>query len=278
MQLSKLGIWTTYHHIGEENAGEAARLVEQLGYGTFWLGGSPRLSAVRPLLQATERLVIGTGIVNVWQHEPDDLAREHAELTSEFPDRLLLGIGIGHPEATGEYERPLSTMRAFLDGLDAAQPPVPSDERCLAALGPKMLQLSGERSRGAIPYFTPVEHTRYARELLGDGALIAPELACVLDTDGSRAKEKARAYAKLYLRLRNYTNNLLRFDFTEQDIANGGSDRLIDAVVPQGTAREIAAVVQAHLDAGADHVCVQPVGVEGIPAEEWAELAAAVIG
>jgi probable F420-dependent oxidoreductase len=278
MQLSKLGIWTTYHHIGEENAGEAARLVEQLGYGTFWLGGSPRLSAVRPLLQATERLVIGTGIVNVWQHEPDDLAREHAELTSEFPDRLLLGIGIGHPEATGEYERPLSTMRAFLDGLDAAQPPVPSDERCLAALGPKMLQLSGERSRGAIPYFTPVEHTRYARELLGDGALLAPELACVLDTDSSRAKEKARAYAKLYLRLRNYTNNLLRFDFTEQDIADGGSDRLIDDVVPQGTAREIAAVVQAHLDAGADHVCVQPVGVEGIPAEEWAELAAAVIG
>jgi probable F420-dependent oxidoreductase len=278
MQLSKLGIWTTYHHIGDEHAGEAARLVEQLGYGTFWLGGSPRLSAVRPLLHATERLVIGTGIVNVWQHEPDDLAREHAELTSEFPDRLLLGIGIGHPEATGEYERPLSTMRAFLDGLDAAQPPVPSDERCLAALGPKMLQLSGERSRGAIPYFTPVEHTRYARELLGDGALIAPELACVLDTEKSRAKEKARTYAKLYLRLRNYTNNLLRFDFTERDIADGGSDRLIDAVVPQGTAREIAAVVQAHLDAGADHVCVQPVGVEGIPAEEWAELAAAVIG
>lgn len=278
MQLSKLGIWTTYHHIGEENAGEAARLVEQLGYGTFWLGGSPRLSAVRPLLESTERLVVATGIVNVWQHDPADLAREHAELTREFPDRMLLGIGIGHPEATGEYERPLSTMRTFLDGLDAAQPPVPRDERCLAALGPKMLELSGERSRGAIPYFTPVEHTRYARELLGESALIAPELACVLDTDATRAREKARAYAKLYLGLRNYTNNLLRFDFTEQDIADGGSDRLIEAVVPQGTAREIAVVVQAHLDAGADHVCLQPVGVEGIPEEEWSELAAAVIG
>jgi probable F420-dependent oxidoreductase len=278
MQLSKLGIWTTYHHIGEENAGEAARLVEQLGYGTFWLGGSPRLSSVRPLLAATERLVVGTGIVNVWQHEPAELAREHAELTRDFPDRLLLGIGIGHPEATGEYERPLSTMRSFLDGLDAAQPPVPRDELCLAALGPKMLQLSAERSRGAIPYFTPVEHTRFARELLGERALIAPELACVLDTDGERARATARAYAKTYLGLRNYTSNLLRFDFSEQDIADGGSDRLIDAIVPQGTAREIAAVVQAHLDAGADHVCLQPVGVAGIPQEEWSELAAAVIG
>jgi probable F420-dependent oxidoreductase len=278
MQLSKLGIWTTYHHIGEENAGEAARLVEQLGYGTFWLGGSPRLSSVRPLLEATERLVVGTGIVNVWQHEPAVLAREHAELTSDFADRLLLGIGIGHPEATGEYERPLSTMRSFLDGLDAAQPPVPRDELCLAALGPKMLQLSAERSRGAIPYFTPVEHTRFARELLGGRALIAPELACVLDTDGERARATARAYAKTYLRLRNYTSNLLRFDFSEQDIADGGSDRLIDAIVPQGTAREIAAVVQAHLDAGADHVCLQPVGVAGIPQEEWSDLAAAVIG
>jgi probable F420-dependent oxidoreductase len=278
MQLSKLGVWTTYHHIGEQRAGEAARVVEQLGYGTFWLGGSPRLSAVRALLEATERLVVATGIVNVWQHEPADVAREHAELTDDFPDRLLLGIGIGHPEATSQYGRPLSTMRSFLDGLDAALPPVPSAERCLAALGPKMLQLSADRSRGAIPYFTPVEHTRFARELLGEGALIAPELACVLDTDTARASEKARAYAKLYLGLRNYTSNLLRFDFSAADIADGGSDRLIDAVVPQGSARDIAAVVQAHLDAGADHVCVQPVGVEGIPQEEWSELAAAVIG
>ncbi|HTA36922.1 MAG TPA: LLM class F420-dependent oxidoreductase, partial [Solirubrobacteraceae bacterium] len=273
-----LGVWTTYHQIGEQRAGEAARVVEQLGYGTFWLGGSPRLSAVRPLLEATERLVVATGIVNVWQHQPADVAREHAELTGDFPDRLLLGIGIGHPEATSQYGRPLSTMRSFLDGLDAAQPPVPSEQRCLAALGPKMLQLSADRARGAIPYFTPLEHTRFARELLGDGALIAPELACVLDTDTVRAREKARAYAKLYLGLRNYTSNLLRFGFSEADIADGGSDRLIDAVVPQGSARDIAAVVHAHLDAGADHVCVQPVGVEGIPQEEWSELAAAVIG
>jgi probable F420-dependent oxidoreductase len=278
MDLSKLGIWTTYHHIGEERAGEAAQLVEQLGYGTFWLGGSPRLSAARALLEASERLVVATGIVNVWQYEPGDLAREYAELSSDFPDRLLLGIGVGHPEATSEYQRPLSKMTAFLDGLDAAQPPVPREQRCLAALGPKMLRLSAERSAGAIPYFTSVEHTRFAREQLGPEPLLAPELACVIDADAERGRATARAYAKLYLGLSNYTANLLRFDFDEQDIADGGSHRLIDAVVPHGTAREIAEVVQAHLDAGADHVCLQPVGVEGIPEEEWGELAAAVIG
>lgn len=278
MQIGKLGIWTTYRAIGEEHAGEAATLVEQLGYDVFWLGGSPRLSSVRPLLAATERLTVATGIVNIWQNDPAAVAAEHSSLREEFAERVLLGIGVGHPEATSEYTRPLTAMRSFLDGLDAAQPPVPRDERCLAALGPKMLGLSAERARGAIPYFTPVEHTRFARELLGDGPLLAPELACVLDTDTSSAREKARAYAKIYLGLRNYTSNLLRFGFDERDVEGGGSDRLIDAVIPHGTAEQIAAVVHAHLDAGADHVCVQPVGVAGVPREEWRALAAAVAG
>ena len=278
MQLTKFGVWTGYRAIGEENAAEAASLAEELGFGTFWLGGSPLLPVVRPLLASTEKIVIATGIVNVWQNDPRELAAEHAELSTAFPDRLLLGIGVGHPEATSEYQRPLSKMTSFLDGLDAAQPPVPREQRCLAALGPKMLRLSAERSAGAIPYFTPVEHTRFAREQLGPQPLLAPELACVIDPDAERGRATARAYAKLYLGLSNYTANLLRFDFVEQDIADGGSDRLIDAVVPHGTAREIADVVQAHLDAGADHVCLQPVGVKGIPEEEWGELAAAVIG
>jgi probable F420-dependent oxidoreductase len=277
MELKKLGVWTTYHAIGEQNAAQAARLVEELGYGTFWLGGSPKLSQTRPLLEATERLIVATGIVNVWQNEPAELAAEHALLTEQFPGRLLLGIGIGHPEATSNYSKPLTTMRTFLDGLDAARAPVPADERCLAALGPKMLDLSAERSLGAIPYFTPVEHTRFARERMGAGALVAPELACVLDTDRASALAAARNYAKLYLGLRNYTNNLLNFGFTEQDIADGGSDRLIDAIVPSGSAEQIAAVVREHLDAGADHVCLQPVGVSGIPREQWTALAQAAI-
>jgi probable F420-dependent oxidoreductase len=157
---------------------------------------------VRPLLESTNRLIVATGIVNVWQNEPAQLAAEHAALTEAFPRRLLLGIGIGHPEATSDYARPLSTMREFVDGLDAAVDPVPHDERCLAALGPRMLQLSAERSLGAIPYFVPVEPTRFARERLGPGALLAPELACVLDSDETRARQTARSYAQLYLRLR----------------------------------------------------------------------------
>jgi probable F420-dependent oxidoreductase len=271
MELGEIGIWTTYHQIGEENAGAAARIVEDSGYGTFWLGGSPRLPTVRALLESTERLVVGTAIVNIWAYEPVQLAAEYAELEADFPDRLIVGIGVGHPE-------PLTSMRAFLDGLDAAADPLPAERRCLAALGPKMLELSAKRSLGAIPYFVPVDHTGYARELLGPGPLLAPEMACAVDSDPDRARAAARAYARLYLGLSNYTSNLLRVGFGEEDIAAGGSDRLIDAVVPQGSAEEIAVVVRAHLDAGAGHVALQPVGRPGIPSEEWRALAAAILG
>ena len=277
MELGRIGVWTSYRTIGADNAGEAAQLVEELGYGTFWLGGSPEPDQLRPLLAATDRIVAATGIVNVWQSEAESVARQHAALTADYPGRVLLGVGIGHPEATSDYTRPLTAMRAFIDGLDAADSPVPATERCIAALSPKMLELSRDRSWGTHPYFVPVEHSRYAREHVGDRALVATELACVLDSERDRARETARAYAKLYLSLTNYTRNLLRFGFTEDDIANGGSDRLIDAVVPQGSAEEIAAVVHAHLAAGADHVCLQPItGHAGIPAGEWRALAAAL--
>jgi probable F420-dependent oxidoreductase len=277
--LGTFGVWTTYGAIGEENAGEAAALVADLGFGTFWLGGSPRLPAVRPLLEAADALTVATGIVNVWSYEPGDLAREYAELSPQFGDRLLVGIGIGHPEATSDYTRPLASTRAFLDGIDAASgggARIPPDRRALAALGPKMLDLCRERSRGTLTYFVPPEHTRAARARLGDGPLIATELACVLDTDAESARGAARRYAEMYLGLANYTNNLLRYGFTEQDIAQGGSDRLIDTIVPHGTADEIAAAARAHLEAGADHVCLQPVGVTGIPRAEWTALAAAL--
>ena len=278
MNLTEFGIWASYRLIGEENAGAAAKLVEELGFGTFWLGGSPRLPTVRPLLEATSRLVVATGIVNVWTNDPAELAAEYAGLQREFPDRLLVGIGIGHPEATSAYTRPLTTMRSFLDGLDGAAEPLPVDARCLAALRPKMLELAGGLSRGAHTYFVPVEHTRSARARLGESALLAPELACVADTDTERARATARGYAKPYLGLSNYTNNLLEHGFTEEDTANEGSDRLIDAIVPHGTAEEIASVVREHLAAGANHVCLQPVGVSGVPREEWTALASALTG
>ena len=277
MNLTEFGVWTTYRATGQENAGEAAKLAEALGFGALWLGGSPRLPTVAPLLAGSQRIAIATSIVNVWQYEPEQLAGEHAQLSGEHPDRFLLGIGIGHPEATAEYRKPLAKMTEFLDGLDAASAPVPAQQRAIAALGPKMLDLSAERSLGTLPYFVPVEHTRFARERLGDGPLVATELACVVDEDGERARETARNYAAGYLRLTNYTANLERFGFTDHDFADGGSDRLLDAVVPQGSAEQIAQVVRAHLEAGADHVCVQPVGVSGVPREQWTALAGALI-
>jgi probable F420-dependent oxidoreductase len=276
VQLGEFGVWTTYRAIGEENAGGAARVAEDLGFGTFWLGGSPRLPALRPLLEATERITVATGILNVWASEPEQVARDFAEFEARFPGRVLVGIGIGHPEATSQYDKPLTTMQAFLDGLDTAAAPLPRSGRCLAALGPKMLELSAERSLGAHPYFVPVEHTRAARVVLGETPLLAPELACVLDGDGESARAKARAFASLYLGLSNYTNNLLRHGFSQQDVAGGGSDRLIDAVVPHGSAEEISAVARQHLAAGADHVCLQTPGIAGIPRSEWTALAAAL--
>jgi probable F420-dependent oxidoreductase len=276
MQIGRFGVWTSYRAIGEQNAGAAAKLVEGLGFDVFWLGGSPQLPALRPLLEGSERIVVATGILNVWQSEPDRVANDFAVLSDAFPGRVLLGIGVGHPEATRAYRTPLSAMRDFLDGLDNAAAAVPPDRRCLAALRPKMLELSAQRSSGAHTYFVPVAHTRAARARLGESPLLAPELACVIDDDDRSGRARARTYAKLYLGLRNYVQNLLGFDFTDQDIADGGSDRLIDAVVPHGTADQIATVAREHLSAGADHVCLQTAGVEGIPRAEWTALAGAL--
>jgi probable F420-dependent oxidoreductase len=277
MNLGRIGVWTSYGPFGIERAGEAAEVVEQLGYGTWWLGSSPHVPDARPILAATSTLNAATGILNIWQNDPGEAAAADAALRAEFPGRFMLGIGIGHPEATSDYRRPLTAMRTFLDGLDAAPTPPPAGERCLAALGPKMLALAGERAAGTHLYFVSVEHTRLARQDLGPGRLVAPEVACVLDTDPVRAKAVAREYAKLYLGLRNYTQNLLRVGFTSSDFDGGGSDKLIDAVIPQGSPEQVAEVVRAHLDAGADHVCVQPLGEEGIPRASWTALAKALI-
>jgi len=257
MELGRLGVWTSPRGIGDAALlPDAAALAERLGYGTFWLGGSPQLPTVRQLLDATESIVIATGIVNVWTVEPETLARQFDELES---DRVLLGIGIGHPEATQEYRAPLTVMREFLDRLD-----VPKERLCLAALGPKMLELSKERTLGAAPYFTPAAHTRVAREQLGAGTLIAPEVAFVLGDDVGVARD----YAQGYLALGNYARNLERLGYA--DLA---SDSVLADVVPHGSVETIEANVQAHFDAGADHVCVQALGEPGIPEQGWTALA-----
>jgi probable F420-dependent oxidoreductase len=278
VNVGRLGVWASPRAIGEAQRGEAARVVEACGYDVFWLGGSPRLPMTRALLEATENLVVATGIVNIWTYEPAELAAEYAELEAEFPERVLVGIGVGHPEATSDYTRPLTAMRAFLDGLDSADTPIPQHRRCLAALAPRMLELSRERALGACPYFVPVAHTAAARAVLGDGPLLAPEVAVVVDEDPARARATAREYARMYLGLQNYARNLLRHGFDESDLADGGSDRLLDSVVPQGSAAEIATVLQAHLDAGANHVAVQALGEPGIPARSWGAIAEAMQG
>jgi probable F420-dependent oxidoreductase len=272
MQLGEIGIWRRH-----QEGTDAVPEIEALGFAALWVGGSPSLAQVRPFLERSERLLVATGILNVWQHEPADVAAQHAELTRAFPGRFLLGVGIGHPEATSVYTKPLTKMREFFDGLDAAPEPVPRDERIAAALGPKMLKLAAERSLGAHPYFTTHDHTRFAREVLGPDPVLAPELAVVLEPDAERGREAARSYAATYLRLSNYTGNLLRFGFTERDLEDGGSDRLIDAVVPHGPVEAIAEAVRAHLDAGADHVCLQPVGHGPAPLDDYRALARALL-
>jgi probable F420-dependent oxidoreductase len=276
MDFGKLGVWTSYRRIGAENAAEAAAAVEAAGYGTFWLGGSPRLEEIRPLLEGSEELIVGTSVVNIWSYDPTDLALEYVALEADFPGRVCVGIGVGHPEATSDYKRPLTALETFLDGVDAAATPIPVARRIIAALGPKMLAMSVKRSLGTIPYFSSVDHTRAARAAIGPGAVLIPELACVVDEDVERARATARRYAKLYLGLSNYTNALLGHGFEQADIEDGGSDRLIDHVIPHGTPADIAAVAVAHREAGADQVAFQPLGGEGVPADDWAKLAAAL--
>ena len=266
MHLGQIGIWRL-RHLGTEGIDE----IEALGFSALWIGGSPSTDDARPYLEASSTLAIATGILNVWQHEPADVAAGHAALTHDFPGRFLLGIGIGHPEATSDYTRPLVTMRAFFDGLD----PVPKAERIAAALGPKMLDLAAERSLGAHTYFVPPEHTRSARERIGPDAVIAAEVACVVESDADTARGIAREYAERYLARRNYANNLRRLGFADEELAGSGSDRLIDAVIPHGSAEKIADAVRAHLDAGADHVCLQPLGPH--PAEDYRALAAVLL-
>jgi probable F420-dependent oxidoreductase len=245
-----------------------ARSIEELGYGTVWQGSSPG-SDLRPaegLLDATKSLVVATGIVNIWMSDPAELADSYHRIQTKHPGRLLLGIGSGHREATAERVRPIDAMSRYLDVLDERG--VPVEARVLSALGPRMLAMAGERSAGTHPYLTIPSQTREQRTTLGPGALIAPEQTVVLDTDPDAARRVARQFLNLYLGLVNYTTTMQRGGFTAEDVADGGSDRLVDALVVHGDAPVLAAAVRAHLDAGADHVCVQvqPANSDVVPA------------
>lgn len=284
--LTGTGVWAAPLRYGDAAAAaDAAAELEALGYSAAWLPdvGGDVFASVENLLHATSSLTVATGILNLWMHEPQEAASQHARLTEAHGRRFLMGIGVSHAPLidlaeAGRYTKPLTAMRTFLDGLDASQIPVPVEDRVLAALGPKMLDLAGERTAGTHPYLVTPEHTAVARDALGPGKIVAPEQAVVLESDPEAARTIARTHLAGYLSLPNYTNNWKRFGFTDDDIAAGGSDRLVDAFVAWGGDDAIVDRVQAHRDAGADHVCVQVLtaNVWELPLAEWRALAPAL--
>jgi probable F420-dependent oxidoreductase len=280
--LGPVGIWGPQLRFGDPaEANEAAAELEELGFGALWIPdvGGPVLEAVQRLLGATGRATIATGILNVWMHDAADVAAGQARIEQEHPGRFLLGLGISHApivdaEQPGRYARPLATMRSYIDELDAAGG---GSRRVLAALGPKMLALARERTLGAHPYLVPVEHTGFARDALGAERLLAPELTVVLEPDAARARELARGDLAHYLGLPNYTNAWRRLGFSDDDVAAGGSDRLLEALYAWGGLDGIARRLAEHRAAGADHVCFRVVAdapPDVFPRAEWRELAA----
>ncbi|HEV7976075.1 TIGR03620 family F420-dependent LLM class oxidoreductase [Amycolatopsis sp.] len=285
MDIGKVGVWAPqFRDRDSGKIADVAASVEADGYKTAWVpggSGGDLFGDVDVVLGATERMVVATGVLNVWMHEAADTARWYTKAASRHPDRLLLGLGASHGvlvEATGRtYAKPLTVLREYLDALDAAPTPVPGDRRMVAALGPRMLELAGARSLGAHPYLTGPEHTRIAREVLGPDALLAPELMVVFSADPGEAREIARSGLALYMQLPNYTRNLVRTGFSEADISEV-SDRLVDGLVAWGDVEQISAKAREHWDAGADHVCIQVLTArrEDVPWEAWSELAPAL--
>lgn len=236
---------------------QQATEIEALGYGAVWVGGSPpaALSWVEPILQATTTLCVATGIVNIWSAPAQRVAESFHRIEAAYPGRFLLGIGVGHAEMISEYRKPYNALVEYLDRLDDYE--VPANRRVVAALGPRVLGLSARRSAGAHPYLTTPEHTARARELIGPSAFLAPEHKVVLTTDSARARTVGRQALDMYFNLANYRNNWKRLGFTDDEVSRPGSDRLVDAVVAYGTPDAIAARLNEHLLAGADHVPIQ---------------------
>ena len=239
---------------------DEARQIEALGYGAVWVGGSPpaELDWVEPILEKTTTLQVATGIVNIWTAAAGPVAESFHRIDKAYPGRFLLGIGVGHPEAHTEYRKPIDALNDYLDQLDEYG--VPKERRVVAALGPRVLKLSAQRSAGAHPYLTTPEHTAQARELIGPSAFLAPEHKVVLTTDAEQARAIGRKALDIYLNLTNYVSNWKRLGFTDDDVRRPGSDKLVDAFVAYGTTDDIARRVTQHLDAGADHVAIQVLG------------------
>ena len=287
IDIGRTGIWSASLRYGDQReAAELAAELESLGYSALWIPdiGGDLWNPLQNLLGATRTAVVATGILNLWMHEPEETAREHARLVSEHGNRFLCGIGISHRplidrvKEPGTYRKPIEMMAKYLDGLDAAPTPLAAENRVLAALGPKMLELARSRTAGTHPYLVTPELTRQARDGIGPDRLVASEQAIVLETDPTKARALARQHLSGYLSLPNYANNWRRQGFTEEDIADGGSDRLVDALVVWGDETAAAARLQEHRDAGANHVCIQVIAEDprGFTPSEWRALAPAL--
>ena len=291
MDLGRVGIWHFLDTAPAADAQQAARELESLGFRARWIPeglGREAFTHAALLLAGTERLIVATGIANVFARDAMAMANAQKTLAEAYPGRFLLGMGVSHaPLVAGlrghDYARPLTYLRRYLDAMDAAPftgaAPAEPPPRVLASLHPKSLELARERAWGSHPYFVPPEHTVRARAILGAGKLLAPEQMVCLERDAATARGIARQAMQMYLGLPNYVTNLLTLGFTEDDVANGGSDRLVDAIVAWGPLETIVARVRAHHDAGADHVCLQVLSASTreLPRQAWRELAAAVL-
>jgi probable F420-dependent oxidoreductase len=289
--IEPIGLWTgALDAVPAAQARELAAELESLGYGAIWLpeiAGRDVMAHLALLLSATTSMVGATGIANIWARDAVTMTGGVKALTEAFPERVLLGLGVSHHTLVEDlrghrYEKPLTAMRTYLDAMDrspytAFRPTTPV-RRVLAALRPKMLQLSAEKTEGAHTYLVPPEHTAEAREILGPEALLCVEQAVLLETDPATARQVGRAHTSIYVRLPNYQSNLLRYGFEVEDFAEGGTDRLVDAIVAWGDEQVVLDRVKAQFDAGADHVCVQAItaGPRDVPVEQWRALAPAL--
>jgi probable F420-dependent oxidoreductase len=292
IQLGAFGVWTfQLDTLPAARMQETVAELEEMGYGAVWYGealGREALTKAALLLGGTKRVVIATGIANIYARDPVTMAAAQKTLAEAYPNRFLLGLGVSHIPLVEKmrghrYDKPVPTMRAYLDAMDKAPyqavPPSSKPPRVLAALGPLMLKLAAERTDGAHPYNTTPEHTAQARQLLGPNPYLCPEQAVILEKDPAKARAIARKFLEIYLGLPNYTNNWLRLGFQETDLANGGSDRLIDTVVSWGDLKTVVSRIQEHHAAGADHVCIQVLTDDSktFPLREYRELASALL-
>jgi probable F420-dependent oxidoreductase len=291
MNIGSIGIWAFLDVLPAREAQAAAREIEDLGFGALWIPealGREAFTHAAVLLAGTSRLVVATGIANVWARDAMAMAAAQRTLCEAYPDRFLLGMGVSHQPLVGgirghDYRKPLSYMRAYLDAMDGAvfmaAQPAALPRRVLAALHPKMLDLARERSWGSHPYFVTPQHTARAREALGSDRLLAPEQAILLESDPEKARTIARQHMAIYLGLPNYRRNLLTLGFRDSDFDDGGTDRLVDAIVAWGDVEAIRERVRSHHAAGADHVCLQALTADSrdVPRDQWRTLAKALL-